>query len=78
MKRLIILSACCLIAASSAVSAMSQATSVNIRDIQNYAPNTDVSSLTNVQIRSLLAIIHGGDKEGEIGRWVRAYLLNIK
>ena len=50
--------------------------SFNIREIRNYAPNADLSSLSNLHIQMLLVIIHGGEKEGEKFQGVRSYLLH--
>jgi hypothetical protein len=71
MKTLIVMTA---LAASIAtgVSAMVNSTG-NLNEIQSYAPNADVSTLTDREISVLLNVIHGGDNEGEIGAFVRSY-----
>ena len=78
MKRIFTLTAAALIATAGAAAAMTEATSVNVQEIRGYAPNADVSALSNADINALLGIIHGGDGEGEKARTVRAYLLNVQ
>ncbi len=75
MKRITLIATIVFMAVTNTVSAMSSATSVNMSEIRGYAPNANLSSLTNAQIGSLMLIIHGGDSEGEKSRWVRAFLL---
>jgi len=74
MKTLIIMS---VLAASIATGASAMVNSAgNLREIQHYAPNADVSTLTDREISVLLNVIHGGDKEGDKGAFVRSFFLN--
>ena len=71
MKTLIIMTA---LAASIATGASAMVNSTaNLDEIQSYAPNADVSTLTDREISVLLNVIHGGDNEGEIGAFVHSY-----
>ena len=71
MKKLIVLTA---LAASIATGASAMVNSAgNLSEIQHYAPNADVSTLTDREISVLLNIIHGGDNEGEKGSFVRNF-----
>ncbi len=44
------------------------------RQIQSYAPNADLSTLTDLEIAQLVSIVHSGDSEGEKRNAVRAFL----
>jgi len=74
MKTLIVMTA---LAASIATGASAMVNSTgSLSEIQLYAPNADVSTLTDREISVLLNIIHGSDKEGEKRAWVRSFFLN--
>ena len=73
MKTLIALSALATVVATGA-SAMVDS-SVNLAEIKRYAPNADVSVLTDSEIASLLNGIHAGE-DGDKARWVRSFFLN--
>ncbi len=74
MKKLFVLTA---LAASIATGATATVNSTgNLLEIQHYAPNADVSTLTDREISVLLNVIHGGDSEGEKGSFVRSFFLN--
>ena len=71
MKTLIVMTA---LAASIATGASAMVNSTaNLDEIQSYAPNADVSTLTDREISVLLNVIHGDDNEGEIAAFVRSY-----
>ena len=71
MKSLIIMT---VLAASIATGASAMVnSSVNLDEIQSYAPDADVSTLTDREISVLRNVIHGGDSEGEIGSFIRNY-----
>jgi len=73
MKSLVIMT---VLAASIATGASAMvSSSANLDEIQSYAPNADVSTLTDREISVLLNVIHGGDNEGEKGSFVRNYFL---
>ncbi len=76
MKRIIALTAVALITTVGAASAMTSPSSVELNEIRGYAPNADLSGLSNGDIAALQSIIHGGDSEGEATAQIRAYLLN--
>ena len=74
MKKIIALTA---VAASLATGASAMVnSSVNLAEIERYAPNTDVSTLTDTEIRVLLNYIHSGDKDGEKRAFVRSFFLD--
>lgn len=76
MKKLIVMTA---LAASIAVSATAKPKSpINLREIQYYAPNADVSTLTNIEILVLLNIIHGSGTEGEKRLFVQNFMRKKK
>lgn len=72
MKRTFAIAAVALTALTGAASAMTDASSQVI--LERYAPNVDVSALTDAQINSLLAIVNSGDsasdKRGKIQTFV--------
>ena len=71
MKKFLVLTA---LAASIATGASAMVNSAgNLSAIQHYAPNADVSTLTDREISVLLNVIHGGDNEGEKGSKVRNF-----
>jgi len=73
MKMLFVLTA---LAASVATGASAMVNStVNLSEIQQYAPNADVSTLTDREISVLLNVIHSGDKESEKSGFVRSFFL---
>lgn len=45
----------------------------NTSDIQRYAPNADVSTLTNAEAAQVNNIIHSSDSESEKRADIRAY-----
>ena len=49
---------------------------INRAEIQRYAPNADVHSLTDAEVGTLIGVIHSEDREGEKGRFVRSFFLN--
>ncbi len=74
MKKLLALTA---LAASMATGATAMVNSTaNLSEIQHYAPDADVSTLSDREISVLLNAIHSGDKEGEKRRFVRSFFLN--
>lgn len=74
MKKLFVLTALAASIATGAT-AMVDATA-NLSEIQRYAPDADVSTLTDREISVLLNAIHSGDKESEKRRFVRSFFLN--
>ncbi len=75
MKNLITASVIALISGTGASSA---ATSFDIHEIQGYAPDADLSTLSDRQIQMLLLIIHSNDKEGRNYKQVRSFLLRAE
>lgn len=73
MKALIALAALATVVATGA-SAMIDS-SANLAEIKRYAPNADVSTLTDSEIASLLNGIHAGE-DSDKARWVRSFFLN--
>ncbi|MFP7569481.1 hypothetical protein [Marivita sp. S2033] len=67
MKKLIATTALALTAFAGIASAMPDTS-----QIKQYAPNADVSSLTDAQVNILLSVIHSGDSEGEKRRQVQS------
>ncbi len=70
MKKFIFASAIAMTALTGAASAM--VSSAELATIRGYAPQADLSDLTNAEINSLLSIVHGGDTESEVRNAVRA------
>jgi|GEM_PF-1208614 len=66
------------IALISGTGAGSAAASFDIHEIQGYAPNADLSELSDRQVQMLLMIIHGNDKEGRKYQQVRSLLLRAE
>lgn len=56
------------------LTAFAASASVDTSQIEVYAPNVDVSTLSDAQINTLLSIIHSGDGEGEKRGAVQAFL----
>lgn len=69
MKTLIATTALALTAFAGMASAATDASA-----IEQYAPNADVSVLSDAEINTLLSVIHSGDSEGEKRATVQAYL----
>ena len=47
------------------LTAFSAAAMVDTSAIQQYAPNADVSTLSDAEVNTILSVIHSGDSEGE-------------
>lgn len=47
------------------LTAFSASAMVDTSAIGQYAPNTDVSTLSEADINAILSVIHSGDSEGE-------------
>ncbi len=62
MKRTILFSA---LALSTLAGAASAATSAEQAILQRYAPSVDVSTLTDVQVATLMNIVNSTDSEGD-------------
>lgn len=69
MKRFIALTAVSLAALTGAASA-----ATNAGEINKYAPNVDVSTLSDLEIAVLNNLIHGSDGAGEKRAKVQAFL----
>jgi hypothetical protein len=55
-----------LIAATAlALTAVSASAMVDTSAIDQYAPNADVSTLSDAEVNTILSVIHSGDSEGE-------------
>jgi len=76
MKRIVALTAVALMTTVGAASAMTTPSSVEISEIRGYAPNADLSRLTNAEVATLQAIIHGEDRGNHVGARVRNFLRN--
>jgi len=74
MKRIFTAAAFALISTTASTFA---ASSVDLFEIQGYAPNADLSELSDHQIIMLLQIIHGVGGEGKKHQQVRGYLLQV-
>lgn len=74
MKHIFTAAAFALISATSNASA---ASSVDLFEIQGYAPNADLSELSDHQVVLLLQIIHGTGGEGKKHQQVRGFLLQV-
>ena len=48
-----------------ALTAFSASAMVDTSGIQQYAPNADISALSEADVNILLSVIHSGDSEGE-------------
>ena len=51
--------------AALAFTAVSASAMVDTAVIQQYAPNADVSTLSDAEVNTILSIIHSGDSESE-------------
>ncbi|OSQ50533.1 hypothetical protein [Marivita geojedonensis] len=51
--------------AALALTAVSASAMVDMSAIQQYAPNVDVSTLSDAEVNLLLSIVHSGDSAGE-------------
>ncbi len=60
------------IASVAALSGAAFANTAATAEIQFYAPNADVSVLSNAEIAQLQNVIHSGDSESEVRNAVRA------
>ena len=47
------------------LTAFSASAMVDTSTIQQYAPNADVSTLSDAEVNTILSVIHSGDSEGE-------------
>lgn len=47
------------------LTAFSASAMVDTSAIQQYAPNADVSTLSDAEVNTILSVIHSGDSEGE-------------
>jgi len=54
------------------------ASSIDIHEIQGYAPSADLSTLSDRQVEMLLLIIHGNKNEGRKYQQVRSFLLRAE
>ena len=65
-----------LIAATAlALTAFSASAMVDTSAISQYAPNADVSALSEADVNTILSVIHSGDSEGEKRATVQALLI---
>ncbi|MDA7423174.1 hypothetical protein [Thalassococcus lentus] len=72
MKRTIATALVAVAALTGAANAMTS--DARLAQIQAYAPNADVQSLTNAEIGTLLSVIHSGDTESEKRGFVQAFV----
>ncbi len=75
MKKLIAITALAAAGFATTASAMTLNTVGNEREIQQYAPNADVSSLTDLQIRAILNQIHSGGSNSDISAVVKSLVM---
>jgi hypothetical protein len=59
-------------AAALALTAFSASAMVDTSAIEQYAPNADISVLTEAEVNTLLSVIHSGDSESEKRATVQA------
>ena len=52
-------------AAALTLTAFSASAMVDTSAIERYAPNADVSALTEAEVNTILSVIHSSDSEGE-------------
>ena len=52
-------------AAALALTAVSASAMVDTSAVDQYAPNVDVSALTDAEVNTLLSVIHSGDSAAE-------------
>ncbi len=74
MKTIIAITALALAGAATTASAMTMDTPANTRVIQQYAPNADLSTLSDREIAVLLMAISSTDGEGETRSYVQSLL----
>ena len=55
-----------------ALTAFSASAMVDTSAISQYAPNADVSALSEADVNTILSVIHSGDSEGEKRATVQA------
>ena len=72
MKRIFTAAAIALISSTATAPAASP---IDLFEIQGYAPNADLSGLSDHQVILLLQIIHGPGGEGKKRGFVRGFLL---
>ncbi len=48
-----------------ALTAFSASAMVDTSAIEQYAPNADISALTEAEVNTILSIVHSGDSESE-------------
>lgn len=75
MKKLIAITALALAGAATSASAMSLDTVGNEREIQRFAPDVDVSNLTDLQIRALLNVISSGGSHSDRAAVVKSLVM---
>ncbi|MGI9388498.1 MAG: hypothetical protein ACR2O1_00450 [Boseongicola sp.] len=71
MKKLLVLTALAALIATGAMATVNSP--ANLKKIQRYAPDADVSDLTNREISVLLHVINSSDNEGEKRSFVRSF-----
>ena len=54
-----------IVATALAVTAFSASAMVDTSGISQFAPNVDVSTLTEAEVNTILSVIHSGDSNGE-------------
>lgn len=72
MKKIIAISALALAGFATTASAMTLNTAGNTREIQRFAPNADIDGLTDLQVRSILNVIHSGGSFSDRAAVVKA------
>jgi hypothetical protein len=61
-------------AAALALTAFSASAMVDTSMIQQYAPNADISALTDAEVNTLLSVIHSVESNGEKRALVQAII----
>lgn len=56
------------------LTAFSASAMVDTSAISQYAPNADISALSDAEVNTLLSVIHSGDSEGEKRATIQAFL----
>ncbi|SDY50512.1 hypothetical protein [Citreimonas salinaria] len=74
MKRIIASALVAAAALGTATAAVAAPTQGQLNDIARYAPEADLSTLSEREVNVLLTVIHGGDSESEKRNAVRGYL----
>ncbi|MCJ7872873.1 hypothetical protein Q4577_08785 [Marinovum sp. 2_MG-2023] len=72
MKNIIAITALALAGFATTASAMTQSTTGNLQQIERYAPNADLSNLSDERVALILATIHSGDSDSEVRSTVRS------